>query len=131
MAYRRIIRIASLFLFTILLNSCYKDSEEALYPGILENPSCQTDQMSYVSNVVPVIDNNCNRCHGASNYKSLGSGILLEGYDSFMAWINNGKILDSIKQNGGAKAMPQGAGKLSDCDIAEIENWILQGANNN
>ena len=40
-------------------------------------------------------------------------------------------LVNSIKQNGQALAMPRGASKIDKCSISDIELWINQGQKNN
>jgi hypothetical protein len=40
-------------------------------------------------------------------------------------------LINSVKQNGQALAMPRDAAKLDKCSISNIEVWIKQGQKNN
>ena len=112
----------------LLMNSCYFDNEEDLYPAL---PNCDTLDIKYSLDVVPIFDSFCFACHGDLNYASLGSGIRLEGYENTMILVNSGVLLNSIEHNGQASFMPKNSGKLAECNIAIIRNWINQGALNN
>ncbi|MBP7239329.1 MAG: hypothetical protein KBA14_03825 [Saprospiraceae bacterium] len=57
--------------------------------------------------------------------------VILEGYDNLKVYVDNGKLLGSMKQASGFEPMPQNAPKIGDCDIAKTEQWILDGALNN
>lgn len=107
----------------ILLNSCKTDSEEALYPAD-ENP-CQPKNISYSSSISPLIKNYCATvgCHvqGGS-----GNGIF-ENYLQVKSKVDNGSFLQRVVND---QDMPPG-GNLSDCEIKTIEQWILEGAQNN
>ena len=46
-------------------------------------------------------------------------------------YVENGKILKTIKHEVGINPMPQNASQLGDCSINTIEAWINQGALNN
>lgn len=120
-------RITSkLFILAALavLSSCYYDSEEDLYPEL----GCSTDDMSYVNDILPIIDQNCMVCHSASaNF----GGVTLEGYDALKIWVDNGRFLGSIRRDPGFSPMPQGQPQILQCNIEKIESWINDGAPNN
>ena len=109
----------------------------------IPTPTCQTPttaSVSYQTHVWPILKNNCrDACHNpqtASAYANFnmddfsqvqhyattppGYGGLTEPY-----------MLGNIKHAAGYVAMPVGAAKLSDCDIATIQVWIQAGAPNN
>lgn len=103
---------------------CYYDVEEDLYGPVI----CTTENQSYVHDVVPIIQNNCYVCHAQG--VNLGN-VTLEGYNSLKVYVDNGKLVGVINHSSGFPQMPQGASKLSDCNISKIEAWIDQGALNN
>lgn len=107
---------------SVLTASCYYDVEEELYPN-----GCSTENVTYSANVVPVLSANCYSCH---NTAVQSGGVVLEGYDNLKVYVDNGRLLSAIKQDGNAKAMPQGGAKLPPCTIQKIEAWILNGAVN-
>ena len=113
-----------LFLLVLFgLNSCYYDVEEELYPG-----GCETINLSYSQDIVPILENNCLSCHNqASNF----GNVTLEGYDNVLLFVTNGELLGSIKHESGFSPMPQNAAQLVECDIEKIETWIADGAPNN
>ncbi len=122
MMERRIIK--GLLLGMIVISSCYYDVEEELYPmGV-----CVTDNMSFQNNIVPIIQRNCYVCHSAA---ANTGNITLEGYNQFITYVNSGQLLGAIKHESGFSQMPQAASQLIACDIAKIEQWILQGKLNN
>lgn len=126
----RLIKI--LFLVTtisIVLNGCYHDNEEDLYPTL---PGCDTTDLSFSKDVLPILNNYCFTCHGNDAYLDLGSGISLDGYDNVMLLVEpNNYLLSAIQQDGNAIPMPKSGEKLSDCNIAIIRGWINEGAKNN
>lgn len=106
---------------------CTYNNEEELY-GDLE---CDTVGVAYLASVEPIISANCYSCHSQANAPSFGSGINLEGYAAFKIWIDNGRLLGTIKHESGFSPMPKGAPKLSDCNISIIEAWVDAGALDN
>jgi hypothetical protein len=114
--------IPCLLLFT-LLAGCYYDSEEYLYPVV--NTGCDSVNVTYGSSVVPILKSYCTSCHSGNN------STVLNTYAGVLVSVNNGKLLGSVKHESGYRAMPDGGGKLSDCDIRIISIWIDNGAPNN
>lgn len=88
---------------------------------------CDTTRFTYASVIAPIMANNCVGCHKAG---SLGGNIDLSGYANVRIQAANGKLLGSVTHAAGYSPMPQG-GKLSDCQITQIRNWIDSGASNN
>ena len=115
----------------VLLNtSCYYDKEKVLYPDV---PCDTTSLLSYTSDIVPILSVNCYNCHSLVNAPIYGEGLVLEGYSNLRLYLyqNPDVLLNSINQNGQAKAMPRGSTKLDKCSISNIEVWIKQGEKNN
>jgi hypothetical protein len=116
--------LTAIVLMTFAFSSCYYDVAADLYPSV----ECVTDNMSYANDIVPILKDNCLVCH--STAANLG-GIDLEAYDQVKIYVESQSLLGSIKHDSGYSAMPQGASKLSVCNIASVEAWISQGAKNN
>ena len=105
--------------------SCSNDSEENLFP---ELELCDTVDMSYANDILPVIINNCYACHSS---ESNSSGILLEGHENFSEIARTGSLLGAIKHESDYTPMPLSSSKLDTCSINKIEAWINQGSKNN
>lgn len=116
--------IKGLILGVALFSGCYYDVEEELYPF----STCHTSNMSLQNNIVPILQRNCYVCHSAA---ANTSNITLEGYAELIKYVNSGQLLGAIKRESGFSPMPQNASKLIACDIAKIEQWIIDGAPNN
>lgn len=108
------------------LHGCYYDVEEQLYPAAV-NP-CDTTNVSFSSTIVPILQQNCYSCH--SEAISIGA-ISVEGYESVLTLVNNGRLVGSINHLSGYQPMPSDAPKLSNCNLSKIDAWINQGALNN
>ncbi len=89
------------------------------------------EKVTYNDHVLPIFRNSCLNCHNPDKKKA---GLDLSTYQSALQGSENGKILESgnagasmlfkcIKQTEDPKMPPKGD-KLSDKDIAVIENWI-------
>jgi hypothetical protein len=99
-------------------------------------PNCDTQNMSYANNVVPILKSNCYKCHSEGN--SVGSyGHLLDNYDSLKHYTTRDttsgiSFLEGvITHTPGYIAMPYMAEKLDTCAINQIIAWISQGAPDN
>ncbi len=113
-----------LIIVILFLVGCSTDVEEELYPSI----ECQTAEMSYTADILPIIESNCYQCHDAAN--NFG-GITLEGYEGLKTFADNGLLVGTIRHESGFSFMPQGAPQLLSCEIEKIEAWIEQGTKDN
>lgn len=108
---------------------CYYDSEEALYPTV--STTCDLSNVTFSSTVKPILQASCLSCHSNSKAASSGAGIKLENYADVVASAGNGQLMGAINHSNGYVAMPQGGGKLTDCEISKIQKWIDNGKLNN
>ena len=114
-----------LFAATLLATACTYNSEEELYA----TNDCDTLEMSLAVDISPILNNySCNSCHSST---SNAGGVDLEGYTNLKIWVDNGRLLGSMKQDGSASPMPKAAAKMAQCDIDKVEAWITQGSKNN
>ena len=91
------------------------------------NCFCDPAKFTYAETIQPLLTNNCVGCHKTS---SAGGGVDLSSYALVKTQADNGMLMGTITHASGYLPMPQG-GKLSDCEIGQIENWINGGAQNN
>lgn len=123
------ITLKIIFLLAIAtLAGCYYDSEERLYPKRY-NP-CDDIEVTFSVTVTTILQP-CQQCHSNSQASSAGSGIKLQDYTDVMTVVNNGKLMGSINHANGFVPMPDGGGKLPDCEIAQLQKWIDSGSPNN
>jgi hypothetical protein len=123
-------------ILTAIFSGCYYDNVEEI--NLLSSDRACYDTsaalaLNYNTNVKWIIEGSCgtsgsqgNSCHGSNTTASFP----LTTYTEIKNSINNPTItfLLNIKQSPGANSpMPKGGGKLSDCQIKVIENWINQG----
>jgi uncharacterized membrane protein len=125
---KRIKSLLAILVVSVVFTACYYDKAELVYPQDGGN-TCDTTNMKYVANVVPILSNNCYACH--SGTAAAGAGIKLDTYTNLRPWATNGVLLNAISHTGGASPMPKGGSKLSDCNINTIRAWINRGALNN
>ena len=117
--------IMILLTLTFLIQSCYYDNEEELYP---QPAACDTTNVSYSNDVWPIISSNCTSCHSGGAPQG---NVSLENYDDIVIAANNGSLLGAIKHEDGWSPMPKGGGMLNDCDISKIEIWVNDGTPDN
>ncbi|RZJ89131.1 MAG: hypothetical protein EOO60_10360 [Hymenobacter sp.] len=95
--------------------------------------------VSYQANVLPILKQQCYRCHSADKYKVLTSNTLnMEDFAALQYYATpaNGRnnvsyLVGNIRHDPGFVAMPYDGGKLSDCEIATIKAWVDAGALSN
>lgn len=124
---KKIIKI-TLILLMAVISGCYYDTEERLYPKI--SSPCDDTVVTFSSTVTSIL-HSCQTCHSNSNATSSGGGVKLQNYADVVTLINNGKLMGSIRHDNGYIAMPQGGGKLSDCEINQLQKWIDNKTPNN
>ncbi len=112
----------------LLVTGCSKSNEVSLSQNNGGGNGCDTVNMKYNANVLPIIQANCYGCHGNGG---AAGGINLDGYANLKAQADNGKLIGVITHATGYAAMPLGKPMLSDCDINKIKDWIANGKQNN
>lgn len=90
--------------------------------------SCDTTVFTYSGAVKPIMDNKCSGCHNPSN---LGGNIDVSTFAALRVVALNGKLYGSIAHQTGYSPMPKNAAKLSDCEIRQVQKWIIAGSQNN
>jgi len=113
----------------LLFSACYYDKKDQVYPQVIV-PTCDTTNINYSVTVTKILNANCTSCHGA-NANSLGAGIVLNTYATVKPYITNGRLVNSILQNGNASPMPKNMAKMDVCSINKIILWVNKGALNN
>lgn len=110
-----------IFLFT----ACYKNSLEELSGS----GDCKTDDVSYSSNVRPIINIHCNisGCHNAATVETFP----LVTYDQLKAEAVSGLLVKVIQHAPGVEPMPKNVSGLADCYIQQIISWVNAGAPDN
>lgn len=127
MTMKKTLTILSIFLgAALVMPACYYDKADLIYPV---TGACDTTAMKFSANILPVLNASCNGCHGGA--AAAGAGIALDNYTAVKTYVTNGKLLNSMLQNGQASAMPKGGSKLDNCTLNKFSAWIRQGAPNN
>ncbi|WNJ18117.1 hypothetical protein [Pontibacter sp. G13] len=116
-----------LALCVLSLAGCYYDNEEELYGGLPEAP-CDTTDVSYTADIVPILEDDCIVCHSGS---VPSAGISLETYADVKVQADNGRLVGSIAHLPGFDPMPQGGAQLPDCEVNQVTAWVNAGALDN
>ena len=119
------IRLLLLGLLPLLLHACYYDSVQELYPN---TEVCDTTNVTFSSDVWPVINTNCTACHSGA---APSGNIRLSNYDEIVIQANNGNLIGAITHAQGYSRMPKGGNQLPSCDITHIKVWINAGTPDN
>ena len=123
--------LIGMILTSLLVLSCSKSNEETQQQNTNGNTggnNCDTVNMKYAADVLPIIQANCYSCHGNGLSQN---GVSLDSYAKVKTQADNGNLIGVITHADGYPPMPQGAAKLSDCNINKIRSWINRGALNN
>ncbi len=125
---RKFLFIIAGMLLSLNMISCKKENEEDLINKQGGQPGCDTTNIKYSVNVLPIIQNNCYSCHG--NGEAEG-GVNLDGYSKLRIHVDNNHLVNTITHAPGYPPMPQGSPQLSACDINIIKAWINNGSLDN
>lgn len=112
--------------FLTLTVSCSWDNEEAFYPP---EAICDTLDVSFSSQVLPILTNNCFSCHSNQNAPDFAFGISLEDHADVA--LMGPAITGAIKHLDNYSPMPKNAPMLDSCSIMKIEAWVNQGSPDN
>lgn len=119
----RLLVFAAFVVFISILSqtACYYDNEEDLYGTVV----CDTVAISFASDIKPIIDANCVRCHAPGGEQE--SSPLLT-YDDLKKYTSDGDLTD--RTSGTVGLMPPD-GKMNECNVTMIKAWVDAGAPNN
>jgi hypothetical protein len=118
-------------LFVIsFFSSCYYDNQDELHPTAGLAPCDTTGTISYLNDIVPILDTYCgtsnSSCHAPGH--STG-GLSLGDYQTVVD--NSANIVSSITPGTHLVPMPYQSGPLNVCDREKITAWVNRGALNN
>ena len=128
-AIKSLAGIGMFVLLLLMLNNCYYDNEETLYPSTGNN--CDLTSVTYSGTVKPILQAYCLSCHSTAAAAGSGNGIRLENYTDLKTYVTNGKFYGAVNQSAGYSPMPKGGGKLDNCTLQKLKKWIDDGALNN
>jgi len=110
----------------LYLAGCSKQSEDKL----TANTTCDTLNVSYSLQIVPILQSICYNCHGANNTSGSG-GIDLSTWPHLKVYADNGYLVGNVSHAPGYNPMPYNLPMLPKCEILTITAWVNQGAKNN
>lgn len=119
-----------------LLGACSYTHEAIPEPACPSVPTA----ISYKTHVLPILKQDCYRCHDAQHYQNLALGALnMENFSEVKYWSTpangqNGQswMIGNLLHQPGFKPMPyDGVGGPDACQIALIKAWVDAGAPNN
>ena len=121
-------------------------SQISLIPFLLISVGCTLEAdpgtVSFKSDVMPILKENCLTCHQKDGMGYLASGFSVESYENIMRGTKYGPVIQPgqslastlkvlLEHKADSKInMPKNAPKLSDDKIRMISQWIDQGAQN-
>lgn len=114
-----IVLFVFLVFFIILVPPGCKD-----YNSIDLYPPCDTTQIGYEEDVLPIFKANCIPCHSEAN--AFG-GIVLATLEGARVPATNGLLFKAVTHDPSVVPMPKGGGMLDDCSINKIKRWINLG----
>ncbi len=123
--------------FSVLAVSYIFSSTQTIQVQAAQDPAAKPE--FYTAHVKPVFDTNCGRCHEGANHRG---GLNMDTRDALLKGGHHGAAIvpgdpkDSllvklIRHEGPADDpmnMPPNKDKISDADIAVVEQWIKAGA---
>jgi hypothetical protein len=116
--------IVFLMMSALGVAGCYRDNEEELY-GCRFNAA----SITYSGTIANILaGNSCTGCHSGI---APAGGFNLTTYNGVKSSVSAGRLYGAINHMAGFSPMPQGGGKMTDCDISRVKAWIDAGAPNN
>ena len=88
----------------------------------------QSSKLSFDGDIAPVFNKYCTGCHSGS---APPNGVDLTTYSGVSQVALSGLLYGVVAHLPGFDPMPKGSGILSDCEIAQIREWVDAGALDN
>ena len=124
MKKKGLITAFSLICLLAMVESCYFDKADVLYPDV----NCVTTDITYSNFVATIMNTQCatSSCHDAAR---AASGANLSTYAATKSYATASKaaFLGSMRHASGFSNMPKGGSQLPACTINKIEAWITAG----
>lgn len=121
--------LLTLFIAAILLQACYNDKADQLYPAPIAG--CDTNNVTYSGFVSPILSSTtCTKSNCHAN-PSPQAGLVLSKYEDVRKAALEHTLVNTIADSPGYRHMPDDGGRLDACVIAKINAWVNQGAQQN
>lgn len=124
---KKVLRYFVFFSALLVLNYCYYDSEEDLFPSL--NTECNLENISFSATITKILENRCWSCHSNSNAAVFGNNINLENYSDVANQFNS--VLGAVNRLPGYSPMPKNGNKISSCELNQMKLWNEGGKLNN
>jgi uncharacterized membrane protein len=111
------------------LASCKNDSYDELYPapsGSADKCDTTKNKSTFSTNVKAIVDAKC-ATSGCHNSSSRAAGYDFSSYAGLQSVATSGRL---VQVTAVSKRMPPSA-PLTDCELAQVVNWVNNGAQNN
>jgi hypothetical protein len=118
--------------FMVVLYGCYNDKVDKSYPLSNTGTTCDTTNVSYSKDVVPIINANCaisGGCHDAAGAAT--SGYDFTTYSTLQGQATNGNLVGDLEGLPRHNKMPKNGVPLASCDENKLIRWANEGAPNN
>ena len=89
---------------------------------------CDTTDVSYAQNIVPLLNQNCVICHSGTNPQA---GLSLTNLAEVQGAVTYKNLIQRVRHETGYPVMPPSGVKISDCNIRQLELWIQDGMPDN
>lgn len=110
--------------WVMVASGCYYDVEETLYG----TEGCDVQTVSFASDIAPLVSQKCAGCHSGT---SPSGGLTLQSHAQVAGIGMSGALVDRTHRPAGdGLAMPP-SGRLSECELSKIQNWVNQGSLDN
>lgn len=114
-----------------ICDTCDVNLEDEVDEDLCEGIDCDTNLISFQSDIYPIINTHCISCHGGV---SPSAWLSLESHEQIRSSANNntssGMINRMERDISDSRLMPMGY-KLSQDNIDLIKDWVSQGSLNN
>jgi hypothetical protein len=116
--------LLAVFIAALLLQSCFNDKRDQLYP-------CDTSDVTYSGFVSQIVGSTTCAKSGCHINPNAQGGIVLTNYADVRKVALDHRLIGTIADSPGYRHMPDDGGKLDACVIAKINAWVNQGAPQN
>jgi len=108
----------------LVVSGCYYDVEETLYG----TERCNIQWVGFASDIAPLVSLKCAGCHSGT---APSGGLTLQSHAQIASIGISGALVDRTHRPAGdGLAMPP-SGRLTECELSKIQNWVNQGSPDN
>lgn len=93
-----------------------------------DNAPCDTANISYAQDIVPIISSRCQSCHSGP---AASGGLDLTSFGILQTVALNGDLYSAVSQDGSVTPMPYLSNPIPQCEIDKIHAWVQAGAPQN